>query len=102
MLQLGLGPRILQGFKEALVRREVVAIQRLRSWSTVDGADARFHGLRPALTHGAHRGEGQVLAILAMLRVAQGGSASPIPFAARRGEALPGWGGIGPAPAGPA
>ena len=41
-------------------------------------------------------GEGPVLAILAMLaslRVAPGGSAPPIPSAARRGEALPGRGG---------
>jgi hypothetical protein len=57
--------------------------------------DAQAAHRRPApACHGAHSGEGPVLAILAMLarralRVAPGGSAPPFPSAARRG---PGFG----------
>jgi hypothetical protein len=54
--------------------------------------DALAPDPRPAgVCHGAHFGEGPVLAILAMLArnsalcVAAGGSAPPIPSAARRG-----------------
>ena len=45
------------------------------------------------MCHGAHCGEGLVLTILAMLaalRVAAGGSAPPITFVARRGMSIPG------------
>ena len=65
---------------------------RLRDVTLENGAATTCPPTGGEICHGAHFGEGPVLAILAMLarkialRVAPGGSAPPIPCVARRGS----------------